>query len=263
MTETETATARVFFASGIARLSLDGRVDVSPASMLTVAHVVARAAGLRAQPDVRELAGSRTALKWRAIHALLLAGRRVLALDPNVALLSDPSPHFSRDVDVEAASDGWDDVPLRVPSHVVDDPAMGWSRFCHARAGVDARSGVRRDGAHARSGEARRDGRRQSRREGPRRARAEKDRPSSTPADVHARGLRTLGVQRGASSSVARVVRLPGATRRALNYLCFANTKALFRFVRKDARWREPAEHVPVAVRVEATRTNPSSRLEE
>ena len=110
MTETETATARAFFSHPGSRVCLfDPASSSSPATPPPRA-IRARAAGLRATAEIPNWRGSRTALKWRAIHAILLAGRRVLALDPNVALLSDPSPHFSRDVDVEAASDGWDDA---------------------------------------------------------------------------------------------------------------------------------------------------------
>ena len=50
------------------------------------------------------------ALKWGAAYAALSAGWPVLTVDPNTALLSDPSPFFARDSDVEAASDGWDDT---------------------------------------------------------------------------------------------------------------------------------------------------------
>jgi hypothetical protein len=42
----------------------------------------------------------------------------------------------------------------------------------------------------------------------------------------------------------------PGAMRRTLNYLCFANSKAVFRFMRKDRRFGDRKVHAPVAVRL-------------
>jgi hypothetical protein len=44
---------------------------------------------------------------------------------------SDPFQHLYRDSDVESATDGWDDTTAYGVDHVVDDPAMGWSRFVH------------------------------------------------------------------------------------------------------------------------------------
>ena len=263
MMETETATARVFFASGIARLSLRSRVLVVAGD--AAAARFARAAGIRATAEIPNWRGSRTALKWRAIHATLLAGRRVLALDPNVALLSDPSPHFSRDVDVEAASDGWDDVTAYGYDHVVDDPAMEWSRFCHGARVLTLDPGF---AAMAPTREAARlaamVAARAAARDRDARADAEKDRPTSTPSDAKSSDadFEHLVFNEALHLPSHGSYASPGATRRALNYLCFANTKALFRFVRKDARWREPAEHVPVAVRA-SYHPNEPERLED
>ena len=42
----------------------------------------------------------------------------------------------------------------------------------------------------------------------------------------------------------------PGVVKRTLNYLCFANSKTAFRFMRKDKKFRDPREHTPVSVRL-------------
>ena len=53
-----------------------------------------------------------------------------------------------------------------------------------------------------------------------------------------------------------------GATKRALNYLCFANSKTLFRSARRDRKWREPKEHAPVVVRL-SYHANEPARLDD
>ena len=42
----------------------------------------------------------------------------------------------------------------------------------------------------------------------------------------------------------------PGVVKRTLNYLCFANSKTAFRFMRKDKKFGDPREHTPVSVRL-------------
>ena len=74
---------------------------------------------------------SSTALKWLAARIVLSRGWPTLLLDPRTALIRDPSRYFSRDSDVEVASDGRDDVTAYGYDNVVDDPEMDWSRFCH------------------------------------------------------------------------------------------------------------------------------------
>ena len=54
----------------------------------------------------------------------------------------------------------------------------------------------------------------------------------------------------------------PGVMRRTLNYLCFANSKAVFRFLRKDRRYGDRKVHAPVAVRLSYHRGEPD-RLED
>ena len=54
----------------------------------------------------------------------------------------------------------------------------------------------------------------------------------------------------------------PGVTRRTLNYMCFANSKHVFRFLRKDRRFKDRAEHAPVAVRL-SYHPNEPNRLDD
>ena len=62
---------------------------------------------------------------------LLENGVHTIAIDPETVLVHDPSSYFYRDADVEAMSDGWDDMTAYGYDHVVDDPHMDWSRYCH------------------------------------------------------------------------------------------------------------------------------------
>ena len=43
----------------------------------------------------------------------------------------DPFASLYRDADIEAMSAGWDDGSAYGYNHVIDDPAMGFTRFCH------------------------------------------------------------------------------------------------------------------------------------
>ena len=83
----------------------------------------------------------RTALRGDR-RALLADGRPVFLLDPRVVLFADPTSFLHGDADVEAGSDGWDDTTAYGYDHVVDDPAMDWSRFCHGGRVVGNDPGV-------------------------------------------------------------------------------------------------------------------------
>ena len=247
-----------FFASGIARLFFD---PASSSPMATRRRAIAADSARRRKFQT----GAGPEPHSSGARSTLCSSRVALALDPNVALLSDPSPHFSRDVDVEAASDGWDDVTAYGYDHVVDDPAMGWSRFCHGARVLTLDPGFvamapTREAARLAAMVAAR----AAARDRDARAEAEKDRPSSTSSDAKSSDadFEHLVFNEALHLPSHGSYASPGATRRALYYLCFANTKALFRFVRKDARWREPAEHVPVAVRA-SYHPNEPERLED
>ena len=71
------------------------------------------------------------AVKWVCLATALRAGVSALAVDPDTVLLGDLFGALYRDADVEAAPDGWDETSVWGYDHVVDDPSMGWSRYCH------------------------------------------------------------------------------------------------------------------------------------
>ena len=61
----------------------------------------------------------------------LSLGIDLLLVDADTVLIQNPYPFLYRDMDVEAQSDGWDETSAWGYDHVVDDPTMGWSRYCH------------------------------------------------------------------------------------------------------------------------------------
>ena len=69
--------------------------------------------------------------KFEVVKQLLALDCRVLAADPDVLFYGDPFAALYRDSDLEALSDGWDLHSIAGHDSVVDDPHMGWSRFCH------------------------------------------------------------------------------------------------------------------------------------
>jgi len=194
-------------------------------------------AGATENAETQNPEPSMVATKWSVATVALADGRPVFLLDPRVALFADPSSFLHGDADVEAGSDGWDDTTAYGYDHVVDDPAMDWSRFCHGGRVVGndpgfaklaateealrlARLVARRAAAHARSDEM-------------------TDLEFEHLAFNEALYLPSFGDYVG-----------PGVVKRTLNYLCFANSKTAFRFMRKDKKFRDPREHTPVSVRL-------------
>jgi hypothetical protein len=194
-------------------------------------------AGATENTETQNPEPSMVATKWSVATVALADGRPVFLLDPRVALFADPSSFLHGDADVEAGSDGWDDTTAYGYDHVVDDPAMDWSRFCHGGRVVGndpgfaklaateealrlARLVARRAAAHARSDEM-------------------TDLEFEHLAFNEALYLPSFGDYVG-----------PGVVKRTLNYLCFANSKTAFRFMRKDKKFRDPREHTPVSVRL-------------
>ena len=84
---------------------------------------------LRVDATGAALPGS--AVKWRCVGQALRMGVSLLVLDPDTLLTGDPFSMLYRDSDLEAAPDGWDETSVWGYDHVVDDPSMGWSRYCH------------------------------------------------------------------------------------------------------------------------------------
>jgi outer membrane biosynthesis protein TonB/rRNA-processing protein FCF1 len=172
---------------------------------------------------------SKAALKWYAIHAVLRDGHGVVFVDPRVVLLDDPSKFFYRDSDLESASDGWDDASAYGYDHVVDDPTMDWSRFLHGGRVVSSDAGFFRLSPTQESI-----------------AFAERmaTRLTAMKGDVSVAQEQDVFNAAVFFPSYGDVVAV-GILRRTLNYLCFANSKTVFLFMRKD---QAMAKHVPITV---------------
>ena len=262
----EEAAFEALLRDGVTRLGLKGRVLVATTSLR--ASSAAKKAGVKSVALVASsepsndratsstALSSPTALKWLAARLVLSQGWPTLLLDPRTALIRDPSGYFSRDSDVEVASDGWDDVTAYGYDHVVDDPEMDWSRFCHGGRVLTSDPGfallmpteeaaklaglvfgrVAAEAARGRGSGAPKPNQNQN-----------QNGAAGGAADANFEHL-AFNEALFLPSHGAYVS--PGVTRRTLNYMCFANSKHVFRFLRKDRRFKDRAEHAPVAVRL-------------
>ena len=127
------------------------------AKQTTAAAVLLAATTADASPSV-------LSRKWAALGEILEAGAGVFWADVDAVLAADPFPLLAADSDVEALSEGWEEIFLR--GHVMgaravaasallpvphllsrsltfarhrspslagaDDPSMGWSRYCES-----------------------------------------------------------------------------------------------------------------------------------
>ena len=189
---------------------------------------------------------SMVATKWSAATVALADGRPVFLLDPRVVLFADPTSFLHGDADVEAGSDGWDDTTAYGYDHVVDDPAMDWSRFCHGGRVVGNDPGFAKLAA---TEEALRLARLMARR-----AAAHNQRGSADDM-TEMTEMNDLEFEHLAFNEALYLPSFgdyvgPGVVKRTLNYLCFANSKTAFRFMRKDKKFGDPREHTPVSVRL-------------
>lgn len=225
-------------ASSVARCSVVLLLDDAPDPPPTSAAVV------RLLPDspLRVDAGGGSlpggAVKWGVASSLLRSGLSLLLVDPPTVFFSSPFVSLYRDCDVEAATHGWDEASAWGYDHVVDDPLMGWSRYCHGArvstrdpglAWVAATRGgaalAARTAAHI-AGDA------QAQEEGGGYAASQLER---TAFNAHA-WLPAHGAYFSA-----------GVGTRAMNFLCFANDKAFLTHAKRDAAF---AGFTPVGVRL-------------
>ena len=253
-------------ARGVKKLGLTRRTLV-----VTDDASVARAAreGFGVEATVVTEDDDRTSIvvsKWSVAAVALADGWPVFLLDPRTVLFADPSAFTHGDADVEAGSDGWDDLTAYGYDHVVDDPAMDWSRFCHGGRVVGndpgfaklaatrealalARLVARRAAAFASRGLATTSPRANERREAAyddSRGRVDaSERVVATELEFEHLAFNEALYLPSRGDYVA-----PGVVKRTLNYLCFANSKTAFRFLRKDRRFKDPNEHTPVSVRL-------------
>ena len=162
-------------------------------------------------------------------------------------LLQDPFPMLYRDADIEAMSAGWDDGSAYGYNHVIDDPAMGFTRFCHGsrivayEPGLFYASPTTEAVAFALRMEM------QLERHAPQ---------ASTSVEVAVARERELFLSELWLPSHHNYTSV-GAVLRVMNYLCFANSKVLFRHLRHAAAATRPvlvhlAYHSDVKERMEA-----------
>eukprot|EP00958_Prasinococcus_capsulatus_P006667 scaffold625_cov420-Prasinococcus_capsulatus_cf.AAC.20 len=171
-------------------------------------------------------------LKWHVVKSILASGVSVLVIEPDTVLIQDPFQFLYRDSDVEGATDGWDDTSAYGYDHVVDDPDMGWSRFMHG-----TRVASQDPGASAADSEE------------VKIFVEEVSLPSHGRLHVApwCRSCETCTIHctyQGVSSGTYVA---PGVTRRAMNYLCFANSKVVFRYLRHQKNYDN---FTPVVVRL-------------
>lgn len=168
-------------------------------------------------------------LKWYTIHSILRDGHGVVFIDPSVVLMDDPSKYFYRDSDLESASDGWDDQSAYGYDHVVDDPSMGWSRYLHGGRVASSDSGFFRLAPTHESVFF-------AERIMTRLTATDDATPLEEEQDVFNAAI--FFPSYGDFASV-------GIIRRTLNYLCFANSKTVFLFMRKD---KQTKVHHPIMI---------------
>ena len=176
-------------------------------------------------------------LKFQILSELLSVGVSVLLTDVDVVLTQDPFPALYRDSDVEGMSDGWDEdsgygfiyeVPLLLAT-----PGGGAAAAANAPI-RSVRMAARNSGLFFLS------------------------------ATHEAKRLMEILAKRMASEDVwdqsaynQEVFRpsyahyvSPGVSHRAMNFLCFLNTKVLFKYMRHDAELGNALRHLPVTVHI-------------
>ena len=188
-----------------------------------------QAAGLATVLRRGKRALRKATLKWYTIHTILRDGHGVVFVDPSVVLIDDPSSYFYRDSDLESASDGWDDQSAYGYDHVVDDPSMEWSRYLHGGRVASSDAGFFRLAPTYESVSF-------SERIMTRLTAPDDETPTEDEQDVF--NAAVFFPSYGDFASV-------GIIRRTLNYLCFANSKTVFLFMRKD---KQAKMHHPIMI---------------
>ena len=203
-------------------VTLDEAAGRAVASQPSVAHARLDAAAGPLRADAAGAPLRPAAVKWACAAVALRLGVSLLLADPDTLLLGDPFSALYRDADVEAQADGWDEVSAWGYDHVVDDPQMGWSRYCHG-----TRMSTRDPGL----------------------ALVQATQAGALLAERVARRLAWRDASGGAAGQASErevfnqetwlpshgAYQAVGVSLRAMNFLCFTNSKALLRFGRLDA----------------------------
>ena len=156
-----------------------------------------------------------SAQKFKFMGELLGAGASVLVTDIDVVYVQDPFRYLHRDSDLEGTTDGWDAATGYGWTEQVDDPPLGWARYAYTHRSTAWNSGLWFV---------------QATRGGQRLLRILAHRMATENTWDQTAYNEEVGLPaRGALSGAA-------ITRRAANYLCFANSKTLFRKVLREPR---------------------------
>ncbi|TXG64502.1 hypothetical protein EZV62_011496 [Acer yangbiense] len=70
-------------------------------------------------------------LKFRILREFLQLGYSLLLSDVDIVYFQNPFDHLYRDSDVEAMTDGHDNMTAYGFDDIFDEPAMGWARYAH------------------------------------------------------------------------------------------------------------------------------------
>jgi len=161
----------------------------------------------------------------------------VLSAAPPTVFVSDPFANLYRDADIEAMSTGWDDGSSYGYNHVLDDPSMGFTRFCHGSRIVSYEPGfffaMPTDEAVALTV-----------RMATQLARPEAKLTSDSSLTQVWEAERTAFVHELWLPSHHEYASV-GAVLRVMNYLCFVNSKVLFRQLRNM-----PSSTKPTAIQI-------------
>ena len=188
--------------------------------------------------------------RYHVLGRLLALGFGVLSVTPNTVFVSDPFAALYRDADIEAMSTGWDDGSSYGYNHVLDDPSMGFTRFCHGSRIVAYEPGffyaMPTDEAVALTA----------------RMAIQLVRPAAKLGAASS----AFDVNAAEREAFLHELWLPshheyasvGAVLRVMNYLCFVNSKVLFRQLRNMAGGTPPVAvqinyHADTATRMAAT----------
>ncbi|KAL1519284.1 hypothetical protein AB1Y20_022813 [Prymnesium parvum] len=168
-----------------------------------------------------------SAQKFKFIGTILSVGASVLVSDIDVVYIQDPFRFLYRDSDVEGTTDGWDAATAYGWTEQVDDEALGWGRYSYSHRSTAWNSGLwfvqaTRAGVRLMT------------------------------LLAHRMATETTWDQTAYNEEVGLPARVghsgAGITRRAANYLCFINSKTLYRKVLRDEGLRRA--HRPVVLHV-------------
>ena len=174
------------------------------------------------RPDAAKGSHKISAQKFKFIGAVLSVGASALVTDIDVVYVQDPFRFFWRDSDVEGTTDGWDPATAYGWTEQNDDAPLGWARYSYAHRSTAWNSGLWF--VQATAGGAR-----------------------LMALLAHRMATENTWDQTAFNEEVGLPARPShsgaGVTRRAANFLCFANSKTLFRRVLRSPTLSSPSRH--------------------